>query len=278
MVRLSKVRSWGAVQRCYSNYFSRLKTRNGRLLLNLVGVIILSSWLFFVRTAHSQDYFQEIVANYVERAFPNPDMKLRKFIDPSFIAYGMDCYGDDIQRCQETLKLFPSDVFENENVRTGLDPNGKVRFVFESKKSLAYLSTKMLGFFSHGINDVTDLDCQLYMLIRDNQTTGAAIVVSLDASVQKKMMCMLVNFYRVIGLSQKNNANFSETWPKAVLPKKDLTYSELISDSSFRYMLHAVKVTAYIHSCKITEPGMTKDEVVSKLVVESDCIQKLKRK
>lgn len=255
---------------CHSNF--------SFAMLILSANLILSSFLFFAQTAHSQDDFREIVANYVERAFPNPDMKLRKFFDPSNMDYGMDCFADDVQRCQDTLKLFTSGVFENENVLTRLNANGKVRFVFDTKKSLTYLSTKMLGVFSQGINDVTDLDCQLYMFIKDNQTTAAAIVVSLDASVQKKMMCMLVSFYRVIGLSQNKNANFSETWSKAVLPKEDLTYNELMSSSSFQLMLNAVKVLTYIHSCKILEPGMTKEDVISKLASDSECVQKLKGK
>ena len=237
--------------------------------------LIASLSTFLIMPANSQEKFAEIVKSYVELAFPDGEGKLRKFVDASHVTYGTDCFADNEERCKEALALFPSAVFESANMQAEFSLSGKVRFAFATENSLPYLREKMSNVFSRGISDAADLDCQLYMFIKDNQTTAAAIVVSLDSPIPKRVVCMLVNFSRVLGLAQIGNAPFSQTWPHNRFSKEALTYTELMSSPDFLTTLNAVRVLSYIHACRATRPGMSKSAVIAELTTDSVCVREL---
>ena len=115
------------------------------------------------------------------------------------------------------------------------------------------------------------------MHVTGNQITAAVIVVSLDATTQKKVVCMLVNFARVMGLSQSGDAPFSKTWPQNKFPERNLTNDELLAIPDFRLSLNAMSVLSYIHACDALGPGMSKDAAIAELKQDSVCLRDLMR-
>ena len=169
-------------------------------------------------------------------------------------------------------------MFENPNMRLEEGGAGDVRFALAGKNDLTYLRAKISELFLDGIVDVKDLDCQLYMSLRRDTIIAAVIVVSLDSSPQKITTCLLGNFYRVLGLSQKGDAPFSATWARRLKSEKELTLDELKASPSFQFAQNASKILEYIHSCHEIVAGMTKSEVIALLSKgkESVCLSGLK--
>lgn len=238
--------------------------------------LIILMLVLFVAPVRSEVNLAKLTEAYVEATFPTDDSRLRKFKNSSQIEYSIDCFSENKQKCTDSRAYLQAAMFENPNMRFEERKAGRVRFAFASKNVLTRLRADMTVLFSGGIVDVEDGDCQLYMSLREDYIVAAVIVVSLDSSPQKFTTCLLVNFYRILGLSQKGGAPFSETWARRSKPEKELTLDELKALPSFQDGQNAFKVLEYIHSCHEIVAGMTKSELIALLSKDSVCLRDLK--
>ncbi|MEQ1523572.1 MAG: hypothetical protein ABL936_20085 [Aestuariivirga sp.] len=223
---------------------------------------------------------------YIEAAFPTDNGRLRKFKNSSRIRYSIDCFSGNEQKCARSRVYLQAAMFENPNMRLEEGGAGDVRFALAGKNMLTRLKADMTVLFSGGIVDVEDLDCQLYMSLRGDHIVAAVIVVSHDSSPEKVTTCLLVNFYRVLGLSQEGDAPFSATWaqrsnfsvtrPLGSSSEAAPTSEEFKVSPSFKDAQNAIKILTYIHSCRELAAGMTKSEVIAQLGKDSVCLRDLK--
>lgn len=229
-----------------------------------------------VASVRSEVNLTKLTEAYIEAAFPTDDGRLRKFKNSSRIRYSIDCFSGYEQKCALSRVYLQAAMFENPNMRLEEGGAGDVRFALAGKNMLTRLKADMTVLFSGGIVDVEDLDCQLYMSLRGDHIVAAVIVVSHDSSPEKITTCLLVNFYRVLGLSQEGDAPFSATWARRSKSEKELTLNELKVLPSFQIGQNAFKVLEYIHSCHEIVAGMTKSEVFALLSKDSVCLRDLK--
>lgn len=232
--------------------------------------------VLFVTPVRSEVDLTKLTDAYIEAAFPTGDGRLRKFKNSSQIEYSIDCVSESKQKCTDSRAYLQTAIFENPNMRIMEGKAGSVRFAFASKNIATRLRANRTDLFPTGIVDVEDVDCQLYMNLRKDHIVAAIVVVSRESSPQKISVCLLVNFYRVLGLSQKGGAPFSETWARRSKSEKELTLDEMKVSPSFRETQNAFKVLEYIHSCHEIVAGMTKSEVIALLSKDSVCVRDLK--
>jgi hypothetical protein len=237
--------------------------------------------VLFVAPVRSEVNLTKLTESYIEAAFPTDDGRLRKFKNSSRIEYSIHCFSGNEQKCTDSRAYLQAAMFENPNMRLEEGGAGDVRFALAGKNGLTYLRAKISELFLDGIVDVEDLDCQLYMSLRGDHIVAAVIVVSHDSSPEKFTKCLLVNFYRILGLSQLGGAPFSETWAQRSKSEEELILEKLTLDElkvlpSFKLMQNAFKVLEYIHSFHEIVAGMTKSEVVALLSKDSVCLRDLK--
>ncbi len=242
--------------------------------------------MLFVAPVRSEANLTKLTDAYIDAAFPTGNGRLRKFKNSSQLNYGLDCLLADKKKCADGRTYLQAVIFGNPNMEIKEREPAKLRFAFASKSNLTRFGADIKRLFSGGIVDEEDADCHLYMTLHADQIVAAVVLVSLDAPPEKSTTCMLVNFYRVLGLSQEGDAPFSATWaqrsnfsvtrPLGSSSEIAPTSEEFKVSPSFKDAQGAMKILAHIHSCRKLVAGMAKSEVIAQLGKGSVCLRDLK--
>lgn len=262
----------------FSNLFNRVsKSLSSSFfqefsLLQLISAVVLT--LSNLPTAaHAEVDYDGITKAYIEAAFPPGVERLRKFEQSKEIEYVFTCPHGSRQKCIEASRYFRSTIFESNRMRLEQKKFGRLNFEFAEEQNLTNIKNKFLHDTPYQVIDADDLECQLYLRLDNDKIASANLVISLSAEPKKKAFCLLIGFYRALGLSQQDYLSFSDTWAHDDGLQNNLTLADLEILPWFRDLVKTVVGLQYIHSCPILIHGMKKSQVVEQLGKKSVCFQ-----
>ena len=174
------------------------------------------------------------------------------------------------KKCEPVSDYIRFSLFSAENMKLEQTEHGQLQIIFADENKLSDRALKLTQEFSGGSLDVEDTECQLYLKFSENDITKAAIVLSLDAEPQKIANCLLVDFYRALGLSLRGDHSFKYAWSGGAEPLNKLNIS------AFPKLRKYISLLTYIHACPKLIAGMNKSQVETELTKNSICLKNLK--
>ena len=217
--------------------------------------------------------FAEVKRAYLEAAFGDGNLSLIKFETDGNIRSTYICNPRDRQKCA---------AFAN-TVNSSIRSAGSLRVEFGQDKApfeiIASGAMNLEGYrvvyskrFSGKMIDASDIECQLYYDLDTarNSITRASLIVSFNATPTKIRFCLISQFRRAVGLSNKPFDSFSEIW------NADPALAGA-SDQLLDKAVHSYTLLELIHMCPDLKPGMTVQAVDAELIPSSPCFDPIEK-
>jgi hypothetical protein len=235
-----------------------------------ISVAFATSEINAKETQISKTEYRQLLSQYLDAAFVDGNAPLRKFKRVEPLTLSFECFSDQTQECAQPIDLFKSTISQTDQLKPlYMRRQAEFHLIMVTKNRLFEIQKKLEKDFQGGISDVSETDCQLFVNLAGSTIINSVVVVSTAAEPLRIRTCLLINFYRSLGLTLSKSKNFAD----------GLEYSsELASGNStidFEFLKNKVDVLMYIQSCKLLTPGMTKAAVTNALEYNSACFKML---
>lgn len=212
----------------------------------------------------------ELAADYIHAAFANGNTQLRKFKRVKPLTISFECLADNLQHCGEPIDIFQSTVSQTDKLQLlYMKQQSEFHLIFAQKNRFAELQIKLEKSFQSGIFDTSATDCQLFVNLQGATIINSVVVISIETKPERIMTCLLVNFYRAIGLSLDNGSNFAAIWGDST------NAASTFAPNYFDELKYRIDVLLYIHSCPRLQAGMSQAEVEKEINSGIECLRSL---
>ena len=210
--------------------------------------------------------WNQLVEYYIENAFANGNLTLRKFDLVGTIPIAIECPNLTQTACATGGKILSMSIDQSPNLQFKLSEQPAVTFVFGVNSQIKSFSEQALKDYSGGISDVSDPECEVYYKYSGSRIQQGTIFASINQLPAKLSACLIVQVGRLLGPGFSATDKFSLRWSAAL---------RLQTEEQMGQTKNITGILEYIHMCPELTPGLTEVEVRKILLSPKSCISKL---
>jgi hypothetical protein len=220
--------------------------------------------------ADEKTKLDELRQAYLQVAFPFGVLGLRKFASVDPLTFVLVCPSQRNKGCNATPRLLEDVLFEGPSFRLRQQhKKSQLEIGFENSKLLEFQYQRIKELFPVELATGGGLKCQVHMILDNGEIKSSLIVVSLDEPPMKAKSCLLLPFFKSLGLGHFSELNLKTMW--AVFNQ----VGESVTEDQFLIVKKQFEIFVYIHSCTLLRPNMTRIEVAKILETENACMRDL---
>ncbi|MFO1034925.1 MAG: hypothetical protein U1E15_12945 [Hyphomicrobiales bacterium] len=243
--------------------------------------VIIAAHFFCISAARAKEIDRQgLVDSYLAAAFGSSRTSLVKFANSANNVLRVYSYCDAISDsdCETSSQHFTNAIRGDDRIRMERVTYGDLMFVITNDKEAAtYIKALSRVFSQAGAGeaqiDVADPQCQLFTKVSDSSIVKAEIVASIDSDSEKLEYCLLISFYRALGLSFSADKTFDELWTQIAADRQQASSTPAERSAHFLAWRTNALILEHIHQCPKLHAGMSKNEVQELLTDDSICLK-----